>query len=200
MDQSCHFLPKMAPFRRCSSYLNSPQFLQGRPFAQDMHFISDLPERTDDGEKAVPFLKTLEKVHEPPGPKMSRQQMYEFLLGQRGALCAGCDPTFDDPRYLELDHNTPRSDGGINHISNVSFCAVHVTGSIPTPTRCRACADRTRNLVTWRTKESTMSESEHKITRILSTASDNETLKVLKDHYARHRESTPGVEVSDPHF
>ena len=118
MDQSCHFLPKMAPFRRCSSYLNSPQFLQGRPFAQDMHFISELPERTDDGEKAVPFLKTLEKVHEPPGPKMSRQQMYEFLLGQRGALCAGCDPTFDDPRYLELDHNTPRSDGGINHISN----------------------------------------------------------------------------------
>ena len=25
---------------------------------------------------------------------------------------------FDDPRYLQLDHNTPRSDGGINHISN----------------------------------------------------------------------------------
>lgn len=45
-----------------------------------------------------------------------------------------------------------------------------------------------------------MSEREHIITRILSTASDNETLKVLKDHYARHRESTPGVEVSDPHF
>jgi len=24
----------------------------------------------------------------------------------------------DGPRYLELDHNTPRSDGGLNHISN----------------------------------------------------------------------------------
>ena len=24
----------------------------------------------------------------------------------------------DDPRHLDLDHNTPRSDGGINHISN----------------------------------------------------------------------------------
>ena len=32
--------------------------------------------------------------------------------------CQGCEGTFDDPRYLELDHNTPRSDGGINHISN----------------------------------------------------------------------------------
>ena len=28
------------------------------------------------------------------------------------------DRTFDDPRYLELDHNTPRSDGGLNHVSN----------------------------------------------------------------------------------
>ncbi len=30
----------------------------------------------------------------------------------------GCDREFDDERYLELDHNTPRSSGGINHISN----------------------------------------------------------------------------------
>ena len=32
--------------------------------------------------------------------------------------CQGCDREFDDPRYLQLDHNTPRSDGGINHITN----------------------------------------------------------------------------------
>ena len=98
--------------------LETDEVRQGSLFAKDMHFTSKLPVRTDDGEKAVPFLKTIEKVHEPPGPKMSRQQMYEFLLGQRGAVCAGCDRTFDDSRYLELDHNTPRSDGGINHISN----------------------------------------------------------------------------------
>ena len=29
-----------------------------------------------------------------------------------------CDRLFDDPSYLELIHNTPRSDGGLNHISN----------------------------------------------------------------------------------
>ena len=32
--------------------------------------------------------------------------------------CQGCYREFDDDRYLQLDHNTPRSDGGINHISN----------------------------------------------------------------------------------
>ena len=42
MDQSCHFWPKMAPFRRCSSYLNSPQFLQGRPRQHFLQTISVL--------------------------------------------------------------------------------------------------------------------------------------------------------------
>ena len=36
--------------------------------------------------------------------------MYEHLLEQHGPRCQGFDRTFDDPRYLELDHNTPRSD------------------------------------------------------------------------------------------
>ena len=37
---------------------------------------------------------------------------------QHGMKCQGCDRTFDDSRYLELDDNTPRADGGINHITN----------------------------------------------------------------------------------
>ena len=36
----------------------------------------------------------------------------------KGAKFQGCNRVFDDPRYLELDHNIPRSDGGLNHISN----------------------------------------------------------------------------------
>ena len=91
---------------------------QGFLFAEDLIFTSVTPERTDDGETAVPFLKTIKRLHEPPGPKMTRLQMYEYLLEQNGSQCEGCDREFDDPRYLELDHNTPRSDGGINHISN----------------------------------------------------------------------------------
>ena len=49
---------------------------------------------------------------------MSRAEMVEWLLHNHGMVCQGCDREFDDPRYLELDHNTPRSSGGINHISN----------------------------------------------------------------------------------
>ena len=101
-----------------SRLLDNNEPRQGFLFAEDIHFTSELPVRTDDGDEAVPFLKTIQKIQEPPGPKMSRTEMYELLLSQQGVKCSGCDRTFDDPRYLELDHNTPRSNGGINHISN----------------------------------------------------------------------------------
>ena len=81
-------------------------------------YTTEAPGRTDEGETAAPYLKTIRKVHEPPGLKMTRAQMYEYLLEQKGSACQGCDRRFDDSRYLELDHNTPRADGGLNHISN----------------------------------------------------------------------------------
>ena len=84
----------------------------------EVTFTSEPPERTDDGVYAVPYLRPKVLVKEPEGPKYTRQQMYEHLLDQHGARCQGCDRVFDDHRYLELDHNTPRADGGINHISN----------------------------------------------------------------------------------
>ena len=80
--------------------------------------VEDLPERTDDGETAAPFLRTKIKPHEPPGPRWTHAKMREHLLEQHGCKCQGCGRSFDDPRYLELDHNTPRADGGINHVSN----------------------------------------------------------------------------------
>ena len=82
-------------------------------------FLSTAPPvRSDDGETAAPVLKTKQKIAEPPGPKMSRAEMVDFLIEQSGMVCRGCDREFDDALYLELDHNTPRSDGGLNHISN----------------------------------------------------------------------------------
>ena len=84
----------------------------------DVHFTTAPPVRTDEGEEAAPFLRVKERVKEPEGRNMSRAEMYDFLLTQHGPRCQGCDRTFDDPRYLKLDHNTPRSDGGLNHISN----------------------------------------------------------------------------------
>ena len=76
------------------------------------------PVRTDDDAVAAPLLKLKVQITEPPGPKMSRAEMVALLIERNGMVCAGCDREFDDPLYLELDHNTPRSDGGLNHISN----------------------------------------------------------------------------------
>ena len=84
----------------------------------DVNYTKDLPERTDEGDTAAPYLKVKKSIPEPPGRKMSRAEMYDILLSQQGIKCQGCDRKFDDPRYLELDHNTPRADGGPNHISN----------------------------------------------------------------------------------
>ena len=76
------------------------------------------PERRDDGETAAPFLRVKQRVKEPDGPKWTRAEMYEHLIEQNGSICEGCGRTFDDRRYLELDHNIPRSDGGMNHVRN----------------------------------------------------------------------------------
>ena len=84
----------------------------------DITYTDQPPERTDQGEAAAPFLQVTERYAEPAGPRMSRAQMLEHLVTQYGCRCQGCDRTFDDPRYLQLDHNTPRADGGINHITN----------------------------------------------------------------------------------
>ena len=84
----------------------------------NLNYRNDFPERTDDGETSAPFLRVKQRVREPQGERWTRDQMYKHLLDQNGPRCQGCDRVFDDSRYLELDHNTPRSDGGINHISN----------------------------------------------------------------------------------
>ena len=85
----------------------------------EVNYTKELPERTDDKQEAVPFLQVkYQAAKEPPGQRMTRAEIYDVLLSQQGIKCQGCDRVFDDPRYLQLDHNTPRSDGGINHISN----------------------------------------------------------------------------------
>ena len=87
-------------------------------FAKDLHFTSRMPIRTDDGDEVAPVLEVTLKRHEPKGKKMSREEMKNELISEQGIMCQGCYRVFDDARYLELDHNTPRSDGGLNHISN----------------------------------------------------------------------------------
>ena len=98
--------------------LSAEEFQEWLNLRGEITYTTVPPTRADDGAVAVPSRKTKLKVTEPKGRKMSRKEMYDFLLSKNGPKCQGCDRVFDDPRYLELDHNTPRSDGGLNHISN----------------------------------------------------------------------------------
>ena len=83
-----------------------------------VHYINKLPGRTDDGQISVPYLKVKEREHKPRETTISRTSMFHQLIIQQDPRCQGCDRTFDDPRYLELDHRQPRSDGGSNELSN----------------------------------------------------------------------------------
>lgn len=82
--------------------------------------VTSTPEkRTDSGETACPRLPNQYLREEPPGPRLSRAEIMEMKIREAGgSFCAGCDREFPHPSYLELDHNVPRADGGINHHSN----------------------------------------------------------------------------------
>lgn len=83
-----------------------------------IRYVTEPAERTDAGDDDVPFLQVTGRYAEPNGPRMSRAEIHGHLLTQHGPKCQGCDRTFDDSRFLELDHNAPRSDGGLNDITN----------------------------------------------------------------------------------
>ncbi|MXX05147.1 MAG: helix-turn-helix domain-containing protein [Gammaproteobacteria bacterium] len=104
-----------------SSYENSRQM----PRVTTLLSLCDVLETTpnyllgyDDNAKTDAQRVAKQPFCEPKCRKMSGAKMYEFLLVQQGQRCQGCDREFDDSRYLELHHNTPRSDGGINHVAN----------------------------------------------------------------------------------
>ena len=112
------------PFNKNRDFHSTPDSLaagagfQDRwSWERDVHQTAP-PVRTDNAEPAAPNIKVKVSFPEPPGPKLSREEIFNILIEQYGIVCQGCDRKFDDPLYLELDHNTPRSDGGLNHISN----------------------------------------------------------------------------------
>ena len=84
----------------------------------EIHYSTAPPVRTDAGHQAAPSLRLKMQIAEPPGSRMTHAEMKAVLIGNDGMVCRGCLRIFDDERYLDLDHNTPRSDGGLNHISN----------------------------------------------------------------------------------
>ena len=65
-----------------------------------IHYETTTPVRTDGGLESAPFIQVTERYAEPNGPRMSRAEMYEYLLAQHGQRCQGCDRGFDDATVL----------------------------------------------------------------------------------------------------
>ena len=56
-------------------------------FPTDITFTTELHERTDEKQAAVPFLRAKERVKEPEGPKWTRTEMYGHLIDRKGCEC-----------------------------------------------------------------------------------------------------------------
>ncbi len=86
-----------------------------------VHYTSKSPARTDENEVAVPALRL--KIQRPSEPwqKISHKGMMNILVAAQatsgGVICAGCGRVLER-EFMQLDHITPKSDRGENHILN----------------------------------------------------------------------------------
>ena len=73
----------------------------------------------------VVMQEVLGELPQPPAetytPRVPKQEVKNFLIGRNGLKCVGCDNVFSHPRFLEIDHVLPRSDGGADDISNLAL-------------------------------------------------------------------------------
>ena len=82
-----------------------------------LHHRTDVPERTDGGDAAAPYLATPTKGMR-RRPLMGVSEMKELLVDKFWFHCWGCNFVAPDARYLELDHIRPRNSGGSDDIDN----------------------------------------------------------------------------------
>ena len=107
----------------------------------DITYTSIPPIRTDDNEMAAPGFRLRMQRPTEPWQKLSHKQIFHVLAtAQRGAqnfiVCAGCGRQLER-EFMELDHITPKSDRGENHIMNRILL-------------CRPCNGRKRDKLTLR--------------------------------------------------
>ncbi len=110
-------------------------------FDKDVHFTTESPGRTDYDDDAIPYLEPINRRirHLEPWQKLSRNRIVEELTQAQSVidglvLCAGCGREME-AAFMELDHITPRSDRGVNDISNrILICSPCNTGKSNTLT------------------------------------------------------------------
>ena len=103
-------------------------------------YSEDPPERTDDNEVAAPSFRLKTNRPTEAWEKISHKGMTKILVDAQGTsdgvICAGCGRILEK-EFMELDHITPKSDRGENHIMNRILL-------------CRPCNGRKRDNLTLR--------------------------------------------------
>ena len=104
----------------------------------DVYYEKNPPKRTDDNEVAAPVLKLKRMRSVEPWQKLTHRQIVKVLIqaqsAENGVICAGCGRVLEK-EFMELDHITPKSEYGENHILNRILL-------------CRPCNGRKRNNLT----------------------------------------------------
>ena len=85
------------------------------------------PDRTDEGEDAVPYLRLKIQRALEAWQRLTHAQIREHLATAQASsdkvICAGCGRVLEQ-EFMHLDHILPRADGGANDITNrVLLCA-----------------------------------------------------------------------------
>ncbi len=90
-------------------------------FPHIVHYETAPPVRTDDNEVAAPTLKLKIQRPQEPWQRLTHKQMVRVLAraqkSANGVICAGCGRVLE-VEFMQLDHITPKSDRGENHILN----------------------------------------------------------------------------------
>ena len=120
--------------------LARPDSEHGLMFPHDVHYTTKPPTRTDDNAMAAPSFRL--KIQRPieAWEKIAHRGMVHILMQAQGTeggvICGGCGRVLEK-EFMELDHITPKSDRGANHILNRILL-------------CRPCNRRKRDNLTLR--------------------------------------------------
>ena len=105
--------------KRLETYTIDKKWLNRQMQSYEMHYQTEPPKRTDNGDQTSPELVHVYSA-EPENP-FTHAEMREILIKKFGVQCWGCNFIPPDERYLHLDHINPSSAGGTNHIDNRSL-------------------------------------------------------------------------------
>ena len=102
-------------------WLFTPDAGQNVMFPHAVHYSTEPPVRSDENEMAAPSLRL--KIQRPVAAweRITRQGMMNILAAAQGSsggvICAGCGRVLER-EFMQLDHISPKSDRGANHILN----------------------------------------------------------------------------------